>query len=792
MRFRVYIEGVEVPFETASIRSVYRELPEATITMPPYQGMEQLGRNYFPKLHIFYLDPNEAVMDYKAAGDSSAKNGQVFKELSTLGYSEAEIKNMSIENRTEVLQRSGYKLIFTGVINGCMESKQMTAGGASQMISLQAVHPYYVLREVLLKYVGMSLTPNGDTNNKLNVATSSFVNQPTAIIRALHGIRNGGPSIEEADGDGVFGLSKAYADRYERLKGCPGSIVVLWNMLKRDVLYRGLQTNNCESFKEMYIPLIEEGLKFFSRMTGHSVIEEALQTGKTEVEPNADATKGTQEEDFVPTSVILPPPFRTFVSEGATLQLAVQQTMDKLFGGDQQATSYYDIINGMLGLMEYDMLVLNSPARLVSNGGEIIESVIKPHMPYYYAPICNVILPNLYDSFSIQHNSASIPTRIIVPDTIVQNVGSNLPNSMNMSYVSPHSVRLGISNDKTLKGTLFPMNNKVGQFEWGTGIRGQIGTVPDWYSYYAGDAAAEGSADVTPSDPAGLAKAIATWNAVYPGVPGMNPWDVGASGIVPYQSVLFRQADFNHTNVYAGSRVATVSGVFNPYIIVGYPMDVLDPSPMRSSYHGFCTSVSHEINAAGDSRTIIGMAACLSYEELASCYVPLTSPWLSMTLKFTEDTRIFNNRAAYEVACQYYSTVLGVGAADPFFLVNYELGKAVPVSRRGGVWTQGVELDHTDALPGRSPWYSVQGSLNLVARNIMTLTQVEADHADVPGRTFIDIAMWNVGTIKSIKEKRTDILQPEDVVGSALKLGVEMERSAFLDYPDVNKKDGAK
>lgn len=781
MKFRVYIEGVEVPFESASIQNVYQNLPSATISIPPYQGLEQLGRNYFPKVHIFYLDPNEGVKDYSQLDDNRA-----LQEIQAMNFSGDYASNLTDEQRINLLERSGYKLIFSGVIMACSESKQMARGGASQNISLMARHPLSLLDQIMIRYTGTQIETQSDANNKVGVAVSSWINQPNALMFALQGIRKGGKPIEE-DESGFRSLSESMNDRFERLKGCPGAIVVLWNMLKRDVFHRGLQTTNVQAFKDMYIPLVEEGLRMFNKMTGHDVIEGGLQSSPSEVPKEVRPEKGTQEELKTPETVILPPAYRTFVSDAATTMLATTGLMS-LDQGDE-ALNFSGLISRLLQFIQYDMVVLGSPASLASKRGEVVETILKPHMPYYYAPICNVVLPNMYDSYTIQHNSHELPTRVVLQDTMMMGERSGIGRVPDPSYVAPHSVRVGISDTDNLQGTLITYNNKVGRYEWGKGIVAQMGQVPEWYSFLGKDlmikaeSSGESAQGEAGSNQDGMKEAIRAWDKVFPNKPGFNPWNAEANGIFPWQVWSFLEADFQYANRYAGSRTATVSGIFNPYIVVGYPMDVLDPSPLRSSYHGFCTSVTHEIHAQGHAATVIGMSACLSFEELVSCYIPIVSPWLSQRLGLAEDHRIFNNREAFKIACQYYHDVLGVGAADPYLLVNYELGSALPIERKGGLWVQAPQVSDGEDLSGRIGYHSVQGSLNLVGRNIVSLPQVEAEHADTEGRLFIDISMWNRGAVKTIQQARVDIMPASGVKTTGLSRGIELERSPFLVYP---------
>lgn len=53
---KVYIEGVQVPFEAISISQNIGEYPSAIVQVPPQSGLMDIARYYQPKVHIFYTD----------------------------------------------------------------------------------------------------------------------------------------------------------------------------------------------------------------------------------------------------------------------------------------------------------------------------------------------------------------------------------------------------------------------------------------------------------------------------------------------------------------------------------------------------------------------------------------------------------------------------------------------------------------------------------------------------------------------------------------------------------------
>ena len=54
--FKLFIEGVEVPFISISIGQSYNGLPTANIQIPYFAGLQEIAKNYSPKVHVFYKD----------------------------------------------------------------------------------------------------------------------------------------------------------------------------------------------------------------------------------------------------------------------------------------------------------------------------------------------------------------------------------------------------------------------------------------------------------------------------------------------------------------------------------------------------------------------------------------------------------------------------------------------------------------------------------------------------------------------------------------------------------------
>lgn len=107
-----------------------------------------------------------------------------------------------------------------------------------------------------------------------------------------------------------------------------------------------------------------------------------------------------------------------------------------------------------------------------------------------------------------------------------------------------------------------------------------------------------------------------------PAKAGLNPYDPLNKSVMPHERIMFSTIDYEYTQRKIGSRSGNIEMLFNPYIIPGYPMDVIDDNPNHPSFHGFCTSVTHTITARSVV-TNVAMINAVSYAELSNYYIPL-------------------------------------------------------------------------------------------------------------------------------------------------------------------------
>lgn len=750
--YRVYVEGVQVPFESVHISNVYGQLPTATISLPPWPGLQELGRNYAPKVNVFWRDYNFGV----TKGERARLSNSEYREKS----------------------RDAFKLIYSGIIVSSQDQKMVSSGGGNQSLSLSCVHPLTYMNDILIRYGNQAiqaaqaqLSANADST----VVLSEWdIN--TLMIKALIGVKGG-----ESD-DSVHFVED---DKLMELQGTTGMLRVLWNALKKDAnTSRGLGSSSV--LTEIYIPLIEDGIKFWERLTGHPEIESGIQKSDSRVDFNSteenDSTKGIDQN--IEGKLMVPPVFRSFLGEAAQKELSLA-AMQSLQGGagSPEKSSFMDHMQALLRRLEYDLVVLTSPVSIGNDGERMYEYIVKPMMTSYYAPICNVVLPGLLENLSVNNDYYSMPTRSVNLSNIVSVVSGVVSGtSPDQAYTSPHSVRYaragGLVGD--LNASLNSYNNVPGRYEYGSGVRAKVTQLPTMYNLMKlglEKKEKDEGPDNAVIDAEDYDAAVDAWYTMYPehlypGIDRYNPL-TEESGISSFNRLNFLYSDQQFAMEVAKARTAQAQGPFNPYAVVGYPMDLVDATPSRESYHGLCTSISHTIHASGSANTSYGLGSVSSFSELAKYNIPAVNPYLSSVLSFTDDSRLYANRKAYEKACKVYLEVFGVGAAEPALLQNYDTGTPIPFDRNGGLWENS----------SKELYRTIQGSLMLIARNITSLHELDNDRSASGLSNFIDIEDWfdTDSTDVSLFPSVTSVEMSSDKT-KILTPGLDTESSPFLDY----------
>lgn len=799
--FKLYIEGVQVPFEVMSISQSYNGLPYASIQIPPESGLLDITRGYEPKVHIFYKDDHYG----------------------------------------------GFRLLFWGHIKSSSYSRSRIQGNTS--ISFQCQHKNALLNQLTLDYSGWvtqgaeSVTNAGNTNS----AKPNFMNSVSMVIDALSGI-NGVAVGDEVLHSSNSKINSAPTDKLDpslsrlegRLNGLPGISVNLWNQIKKGALtskYDNIALNS------MFIPLVEEGLGYFKRMSGHPYLEERLQLDK-----NPYCHKEGSKE----VKILIPPCFRSSMASAMQADLTVKNIAN-IIGFSGELTSYAQVMSSFYSYSKYDVNTLASPAEVnadhsifiedlnVSGVEKIaIETIIKPQIPFYYSPACNVLLPRMYVSVQVSQDEASTPTRTSALHDATPS--KNASAGMNTTFNAPPSIREAIAYNAILKGVngVKELNlgsttgftyHIPGKYEQGVGIRPERISIPWWLAMFMSDKDAQGQQPGKEAFPEkgteeynNLMILTVEWRSRYAnkitqddgtvvsfydsGKNKLNPNDPTA-GILPHQRILFSTVDYEFSEKVASSRTGSIEALFNPYIIPGYPMDVIDDSPNHPSFHGYCTSVVHTITSRSVT-TNVSMVAVSTYAELSNFYTPSLTPFLESALgivtadiddalyaasterfdasPFTNPaSTIIQNPKAKAIADTFYKQVLGVGAVAPDDLIHFSSGRAYPMSRYGATLVPKI-ISGGQSLPDIKPhpkvaretddYYTSVGNLRMVRRPIESKDSISAKFS----YNFIDLdpRLYNTSFVNYVNPLLASDLLLEP--GASLFLDY-METSDFIKVP---------
>jgi hypothetical protein len=567
---KLYIEGVQVPFQSISVSQAIGTYPSATISVPPQAGLMDIARYYQPKVHIFYTD----------------------------------------------LNTGGDRLLFWGHINAVNYRRSRTP--ASTYIEFSCVHKNALMRLVSLEYGGYANSPYAtgtDVNPEQAALKVDNLTSTMSIINALAGITDMQTSsddllavtntnISNADTSKLATKFQGFLSRY---KGMPGVVMNFWNQLKKQTFVNPAWST---IMTQIYIPLVEDGLKFFDRLSGHNMVEAQVDNGRQQYCPHDVPASSVKNK-------ILIPPSRRLSSVSAIQAALTVDSVQSQLGYSGELSDFVKLLSDFYYSVEYEYLTLASPAAVAADANTFVnpddslgwssanrmsvETVIKPQTPFYYSPVCNVVLPKMFHSISVTQEEGSTPTRVTVYSDMIPTDGGQL----NSYYRAPGTVReavavgVGLTNagggqqDINLLNTTGSSYNVPGKYEEGRGILHRKVAMPNWLALYVtdkapdvGDPSAESWPDQGTTDYQNMVDLHSAWVDRYgyditqnDGVltrtrnTAKDVLDPNAvqSKIHPFQRLLFASADYEFTKQISQSRSGSVDMVFNPYIIAGYP-----------------------------------------------------------------------------------------------------------------------------------------------------------------------------------------------------------------------------
>jgi hypothetical protein len=794
---KLYIEGVQVPFASISISQSIGAMPTASIEIPPDAGMLDVVRYYQPKVHIFYTD-------------------------ATFG---------------------GDRLLFWGHLVVANYTKSRTSGMAS--IVFHCEHKNAQLAGVTLEFAGYAsnaTTIIADQNPDQATAKVNNFNSQLAIIQALQGITG-----MQADASDLIDpsnstvstahpnlLAQRFANFENRFIGMPAAIMNFWNQLKIQC-YSNVTLNTIMA--DMYIPLVEDGLGFFDRLAGHYFVETLVDTTKESYCPGGVTPQSTANP------VMVPPAYRLNSLTAIKTSLATAN-ITNMIGFSGELTNFMQMFTDFYSSVEYEILTLASPAQVpadptvtinVDNPSSYsstnmmaVETIVKPQVPFYYSPVCNVLFPKMYHTINISQDESQIPSRL----TAYSDVVPGDQGLLGSQYRGPNSVREAVAygavmannTNQTnlpidLQGTTGQSFNVPGKYETGRGVRNKRITLPNWLAQLLkgkiqelGDPDIESWPDKTDPDYQAICDLHAAWidrygydTTIYDDgtsedtrntdKDALDPY-APQSNIHPFQRLLFATADYEYTKAVVSSRMGSIDGIFNPYIIPGYPMEVLDDSPNMPCFHAMCSSVTHSFSSRG-AGTSIGMVAVCTYTEMVNYFMQPIHPWLQTALQIVNtspgasglsstqgsgygnppddinvNSSILFNDTAKGVADQFYQSVLGIGSVAIDDLYDFQYGQLVPQARSNGLLVESSNTSRPSANGGeQNDFLTAVGNLRLVSRPIEGKNAIQ----DKFSITFIDLTPTNYNP--------TSVSYQNPNLDSDYFL--EPGASIFLDYQEV-------
>jgi len=662
---KVYIEGVQVPFVNCSITQAIGRVPTAMIEIPNQPGLVDIARYYQPKVHIFFTD-------------------------NILG---------------------GDRILFNGHITNVSYQASQMAGQSS--VTFECKHKNALLEQVTLEWsaggANAAMTAANFTDSNSEVATVQAFNfnsqySMQQALKGINGIQSAPQDLIAPTNSQVINadptlLSQKWSQFQNRWSGMPAVIMNMWNQLKIQVFSI---SNQNMIFSKMYMPLAEDGLQFFSRTSGHYFLENQIQNSKKNTCPPDKPMSGSL--------IMLPPSCRLDIAGAAQMALATNiASMASTFSNEMMDfyNFFYDFFYGL----EYDLITLASPADVPvdptvkmnlddaqtwRNANRMaVETVVKPQLPYYYAPLCNVVLPNMYHSIQVNQVESDIPTRV----TALCTVDPNITNSaaLRLNYRAPQSIRESIArgipiigqkvangSNVTLKETSGPSYGIMGKYELGRGIKHKKIQFPQWLTQIVGSYSKDNSVQEELYPTAGtleyknIIDLHDAWinrygyantgvnNSTTPSSANMNQYRDSLNpyatqelnAIKNFERILFATADYDYTKEITQSKSGTVDGIFNPYIVPGYPMDIINRSPEQPSFHALCGSVTHSITPRNIGTSISFMSAT-SYTELSNYFTQPISPWLQTALKMINVQRGTTNASNSDVPLDDQPAPLG-------------------------------------------------------------------------------------------------------------------------------------
>ena len=726
--FKLFLEGIEIPFESITITETFGDLPSAVIQVPPFAGLQEIGRGYSPKVHVFFRD--------------------------------VEFERYLNEKRIKYTEKDVYRLKFSGVVKASSYDRADSASTAYSSINFTCRHAYSEADNIFMKFGARTFGTYAASASDAAAVVSSYANSRHMVLQAMAPIK----PFSASDPDTVdayiatpendrpqalsgFDISKvpSYMQTYyNRVLGVPGFLVAIWNTIRLDS-YRAQASSKIMT--DMYVPLVEQGLRMFQRMSGHYSLEKRLSDNPDKVdEPIRVDEKNNAISPAFKGAIVTPPLYKNMLGAVSRTMLAVNNMHQVLtISGENQSLT--GILTNILHSINYDRTVLSSPVQSSYYHAQAVDTIVKPVMPLYFSPTCNVITPAMCTGLYIKEDFDSTPTRLFADHNTPLAITPVVPFCTIRTPVELHkALKRGFNNINNLADTTIPTLETYSSIEEGRGVRSYEAKLSMMSTMVRKENIAGGGVD-SPSDIDEFVKgqkqawfdrnrpkydtesfAKARERADHEFLDSLNPWEEkeNGNGVEDFQRNMFLELEYEFAIASLRTRTGSVTMVFNPYIIAGYPADIISNNFVDPSYHVFITSVTTQISAH-DVQTTAQFVSAMTYEEMNAFELPSTMPWLqaSLGLDKAPSLSLKNEDPSSEVnklATSYYMDVLGVGMARPDALYDFEemRGKTPILDYGTGSFLKGHATYNRDHYGNKT-----QESLNMIRREIESMADIE-------------------------------------------------------------------
>lgn len=235
--------------------------------------------------------------------------------------------------------------------------------------------------------------------------------------------------------------------------------------------------------------------------------------------------------------------------------------------------------------------------------------LFKPNLYMLSPPTCNVLYPNQYDKASYLNNFIGETTRLILRPTFPENLGGSLFSAVNQ-IARPTDLDLFWQLTKgTQTGGKYPGVPRTPDGTLTTqgvssNLTPQAPTFND-FDYYTNEEKIRGMVyNIMPISPAATIFALQK---------GSQSSTVNyKEGLSQYASNI---ASYEYYKERFGSRTMTTEGPFNPRVVQGLPILLLDDSDAEMTMIGYLTQFTHVLSGEGSAVTTYSISAARFLDE---------------------------------------------------------------------------------------------------------------------------------------------------------------------------------